>query len=544
MKLSFKLSTFVGLLSATLIFGQSVSFTDKPVDMRFYGHDAQDSGVVTISGTVTTAGVDAISVTIYKNNISYKTVSQNLTYSGGSALFNLAPKIYADTVNYKFEIKAGTTVVATADKVLCGDVFIMSGQSNVCVGEQNLPAYTTPWTRTYNYGSWGNPNQTAYNLAKHVILQAHHPYFEINNGVPGAWLSMFSPPDTVMPGTYTTIWGPLKQSGLNKSVTAVIWHQGEANSLDSIDASKTYDSLFGLLYNGWLRDFPTIQRVYAMQIHTSSGGGMQSVTRETQRKLHTLFSKVETVPTIGVVGPQPPHFSTDGYIEIGDWVFALMQRDIYGSTDTINLDPPNIVAAKFDNGAHTSITLTFCTPVILPADTTVNGVLMSVKDYFYLGGDEVGKIVSSASVDTVRKTLTLILKAPATDNRISYTSTLYPIGGPWLFSPRGIAALAFRLFPISLDTTVTTSAVPAAGKSVLKSALTFNMNNGVLSVSVGFTTPYRLDIVKSNGVVAIQLNGERGTTFQINKNRLPAGLYLLRAIDAAGNKAARLVTWY
>ncbi|MDD5674883.1 MAG: hypothetical protein PHC61_12005, partial [Chitinivibrionales bacterium] len=118
------------LLSAATIFGQSVTFTSKPVDLQFYARDNQDSGAVAVEGSVTSTGTDSISVTVYKNGSLYKRVAQALSYSGGSAPFSIAPKIHAELASYKFEVRAGATLVATADSILCGDAFYVDGQSN------------------------------------------------------------------------------------------------------------------------------------------------------------------------------------------------------------------------------------------------------------------------------------------------------------------------------------------------------------------------------------------------------------------------------
>ncbi|MDD5675109.1 MAG: PA14 domain-containing protein [Chitinivibrionales bacterium] len=81
-------------------------------------------------------------------------------------------------------------------------------------------------------------------------------------------------------------------------------------------------------------------------------------------------------------------------------------------------------------------------------------------------------------------------------------------------------------------------------KSALDNPLSFTINKDVVAVSVGFTDPYRLELVKLSGAVVMAWNGARAATYRVNRKQLPAGLYMLRATDAAGRKFAKLLTWY
>ncbi|MDD5673439.1 MAG: sialate O-acetylesterase [Chitinivibrionales bacterium] len=551
MKRIFILYGFFSVLAAISGFSQTVNFSAKPVDLQFYGRDAQDSGVITIAGTVTSAGVASISATIYKSNVEYKTVSQNLTYSGGSAPFNLTPKIHAELASYKIEIKSGSTVLATADSVLCGDAFLIDGQSNAVFLDQ---PDTCRWIRNLYYGTWQHRGSSPGGIGRKIADKYHIPTFYHNIGVPGSWLSMFTKGDSNVASIYGICLGTFRQAGLVNGLKGILWLQGEANGTDSLGASIVYDTTFTKLCNDWKFDYPNLKKVYIFQTHPGSGnsGAYQGLLRNTQRKFQTKIPFVTTISTTGIIAHENPHYGAAGYNQMGDWLYPLIGRDLCGATDTFDINSPNIIAAKFDNDAHTSLTLQFDVPVLWPPDSTFstyNLGLLSMKDYFYFGDDKTGKVVASGSADTAHHTVTLILKQSATDTTISYTPNAeYPtIGspyeGPCLFSPRGVGALTFYKFPIG-QSLITTSARPPAQNFAVNNALAYKINKDVLSITVGFTTPYRLEIVKPNGAMAMQFSGMSGMTFQINKNRLPAGLYLLRAADAAGHKAAKLLTWY
>ncbi|MDD5674898.1 MAG: PA14 domain-containing protein, partial [Chitinivibrionales bacterium] len=74
--------------------------------------------------------------------------------------------------------------------------------------------------------------------------------------------------------------------------------------------------------------------------------------------------------------------------------------------------------------------------------------------------------------------------------------------------------------------------------------LTYTMANGNLIVTVGFAGAHRLEIVKLNGSIAMQYNGERESVYRITRNSLPPGSYLIQASNAAGTKTVKLLTFY
>ncbi|MDD5673611.1 MAG: hypothetical protein PHC61_05590 [Chitinivibrionales bacterium] len=85
---------------------------------------------------------------------------------------------------------------------------------------------------------------------------------------------------------------------------------------------------------------------------------------------------------------------------------------------------------------------------------------------------------------------------------------------------------------------------PAALKTVERNALTFKMDRESLVVTVGLPGRHRLEIVRPDGSAALRFNGMNSVKYTINRKTLPAGIYMLRATDATGNKFAKLVTWY
>ncbi|MDD5674800.1 MAG: sialate O-acetylesterase, partial [Chitinivibrionales bacterium] len=267
---------------------------------------------------------------------------------------------------------------------------------------------------------------------------------------------------------YTYALWMFQQAGLTNGLSAVIWQQGEANSFDSLNASIGYDTIFTHLCNDWKADYPNLKHVYMFQTHPGCGYNFQNVLRNTQRRCAEHVPFLSVISTTGIVAHDGCHYGQAGYYNMGAWLCPQIGRDLCRSADTLNINSPNIIAAKFDDNAHTILTLQFDVPVILQPDTTSPYGILSVKDFFYLGDDKAGCSVSSASVDTAKHTVTLILKQSSKDSTISYTPnntyTNLPVQinfeGPYIFSTRGIAALTFFKFPISKNL-ITTAVKPA-----------------------------------------------------------------------------------
>jgi hypothetical protein len=77
-------------------------------------------------------------------------------------------------------------------------------------------------------------------------------------------------------------------------------------------------------------------------------------------------------------------------------VYRQVARDFYNSDDKVGIDPPNILKAFFRDEAHTKLVLEFSsagTSLMLPNDTTVQGISASLKEYFYRYGSCIGYII-------------------------------------------------------------------------------------------------------------------------------------------------------
>ncbi|NIT57917.1 MAG: hypothetical protein GWN00_17335, partial [Aliifodinibius sp.] len=140
----------VMILVSINIYSQNINYTKLPSQLQLFPRNSQDSALVQISGTVIVPGYDSIIVEIDTNNVLWSRLSQFLDYSGGDPAFSFSPKIYADTVEFSFEVFLKQGVIQVSDtlvnRVVCGDVYFINGQSNAT---NDGGDFSIPWLRTF-----------------------------------------------------------------------------------------------------------------------------------------------------------------------------------------------------------------------------------------------------------------------------------------------------------------------------------------------------------------------------------------------------------
>ena len=122
------------LAYASLALGQSISFSNNPKHLQLYPRSlTTNTATVKHKGAVNTAGYTSIKIVLLQNGLAVDSVSQALIYVAGNASFDLNNTIVAARNLYTFKCvltsAAGAQVlVAQADSVVCGDVFLIQGQ--------------------------------------------------------------------------------------------------------------------------------------------------------------------------------------------------------------------------------------------------------------------------------------------------------------------------------------------------------------------------------------------------------------------------------
>jgi lysophospholipase L1-like esterase len=464
------------------------TFIEIPQRFQLYPRDEQDSAVVRIAGRVYNNAFDSVYTVVTKNGQFMQRIAKPLLYPKGVAGYELLPKIHAELAEYNVNVylknQEKDTLIATRDSITCGDVYIIDGQSNTVWGGDVYNPYENEYCRSFgltassssmdtlwsrstgnlvsnapNVGGW------AMRLQQRILEEQAMPTCFINGGVGGTIIEAHQRND-VAPYTLTTIYGSLlyrmKKAKVAAAAKAIFWYQGESNSLPG------YYGNFKAMYNDWKEDYPNFKKLYLFQHHMGCGGESSPI-RELQRTIPDSLPEIVQVSVMGINGHDGCHFTTVGYSRIGDMVYRQVARDFYSSTDTIDIDPPNITKAYYRGTKKDEVVLEFSpknSSLIVQKDTVVSGVVASLKDYIYLDNDT--SRIRSFSVEGNK--VILHLRTTFDAGYISYlpdvnynrTEIIYE--GPWLVNARGVGALSFWRFPITDSVTLSTGSIVDVGK--------------------------------------------------------------------------------
>ncbi|MBX7043337.1 MAG: hypothetical protein K1X85_10595 [Ignavibacteria bacterium] len=478
------LTAILILLPSFFIQGETkaavLSYYELPRNLQFYARDEDDSAFVRYSGLLSTSGYDSVYIEVYRNNVLWKRKSNKLNYTSGSAAFSIGQNIYCELAEYKFRlyIKAGSTstLMNTADSLVCGDVYLVAGQSN-SHPTSSYATYKNEFCRSFgvqtaNYnGNNYNPADTAWGLSRadgsvyyfsgpyNVGVWALKLQEMIRNtyGIPTCFINGGRASTTISmnlknasnPTDLSSVYGKLlyrvQKSGLASKVKAIFWYQGES---DGTTAWTNYLSSFRTLYNTWKSDYPNFEKVFLFQTRPCCSEQYASQLREVQRKLPDEFPNIELISTAGIPYYEGCHFGYYGYLELANIVLRPFSYYFYGGTDTLNMRPPNIKAAFFTTPSKNEIAVLFSNSnaASWPADT----LNQRMKDYFYLDG-QTGKVQQgSVSGDTLK----LKLYAASTATKLSYLPTVWNhddslvYEGPFIKNSRRVGVLSFHDYPI------------------------------------------------------------------------------------------------
>ncbi len=525
----------------TTVVVQQAGLSAFPKPYQLYCRNAQDSAAVAVAGSISIPGSDSVSLTIYKNNVKFQRLAQKLQYAGNTAAFAFNPKLHAELSMYKFEIRIDAFLFAAADSVVAGDAFLVEGQSNSCDFSSVAPQ---PYLRTF--GTWsGDAQATASDTAWGIAMTNGHtvngwgmqiakkivdtysvPICLITGGVGGTSIQQHAPSSDL-----STIYGRYRyrilKANLQNGLKWVIWHQGESNQNDA-----AYKTLFLNLCNSWKTDFPGLQRYYLFQIRPGCLGlGLETI-REQQRQIIQGRPDISIMSTTNVPAHDGCHYGPEGYTTFANWMYPLVARDFYKSTDTLRIRPPDIQQATFANSARTRITLRFDQPVLVPTDT-------SIRNAFAMGN--VFTAMDSIKADTVARSLTLFLHSRADSTRLSYVlDTLKGARyeGPWLTNTRGIGALTFYRVPVLDSGTV---GIGAEGH-LAEVAKKLNAVVGPFSIDIRFEGLHTVKVYSLSGNLLMTKQGDGPARYPV-RDQLGKGVYLVRIVTPNFNLKQKMFVY-
>ena len=131
------------------------SQNEQPEDNQFYARDDRNEGTLFYNGTLSTAA-DSVFLKVYADDKIFKTDSRKL---GADKVYAFTVKLKPGLIKYKVEFGTQTgdtaTVVRTVTNLVCGDAYLINGQSNAeATGPNNgtppeSEYFTSEWIRSY-----------------------------------------------------------------------------------------------------------------------------------------------------------------------------------------------------------------------------------------------------------------------------------------------------------------------------------------------------------------------------------------------------------
>ena len=444
---------------------------EKPEDGQFYARNDKDEGLLYYNGKLD-EDADMVFLKLYADD---KLIKTERVKPGADKRYAFTMKLKPGLIKYKVEFGTITggkeTVRHTVTNIVCGDAYIINGQSNALATDtsEQAPAETNEWIRSYgspdnnpaagNVNLWCNPVWKArkgekaelgywgMELAKRLVESQKIPICIINGAVGGTRIDQHQR-NPENPEDLNTIYGRLlwrvRHAKLTHGIRAIIWHQGENDQGADGPTGKygweTYQQYFIELAAGWKTDYPNVRHYYIFQIWPKACAmgvnGSDNMLREVQRTLPSLFSNMSIMSTVGIKPPGGCHYPLAGWAEFARLLQPLIERDFYGKTFSQSITPPNLVKASYTDERRDAIALEFDQPVVWTD---------ALASQFYLDGES-GKVVSGAVNGNV---LTLKLASPVTAQRITYLDSKSWSPTNLLYGVNGIAALTFCNVPIS-----------------------------------------------------------------------------------------------
>ena len=455
---------------------------EKPEDGQFYARDDKGLGTLHYNGTLTDAA-GSVFLKLYAND---KLIKTETAKPAADKSYTLSTQLKPGLIQYKVEFgtKDGgkETVLQTVNDLVCGDAYIIDGQSNALATDtaEQSPPETNQWIRSYGRPSddktaaavnlWCYPVWKAQKgekaelgwwgmeLAKRLVESQKVPVFILNAAAGGTRIDQHLPNPTNRRDTsganpwanpyklYGSLLTRVEGAKLTHGIRAILWHQGE-NDQGSAGPTggygwETYHELFKEMAAAWKTDFPNVKNYYVFQIWPNSCGmggsiGSGDMLREKQRTLPYLFSNMSILSTLGVRPPGGCHYPLEGWAEFARMVQPIIERDHYDFKPTKPITAPNLRKATY--ATDRTIALEFDQPVVW-AD--------ALAGQFYLDGEK--DKVASGSVTGNVLTLTLKLKGKEASaaQKITYLKETAWSQDSLLNGANGLAALTFCEVPI------------------------------------------------------------------------------------------------
>jgi Carbohydrate esterase, sialic acid-specific acetylesterase/Secretion system C-terminal sorting domain/Fibronectin type III domain len=460
----------------------TIVFDRLPADLQLYPRNNINKAQVNIKGKVEDPSIKFISVLIFRNAKQIGYLKQEIispTYN-----FNFNTTINAELAEYDFAVYSfksnlDSGLVVTRKNIVCGDAFLVTGQSNSYNGifdkngEKRPEVYSGEYARSFgvfndpdNYADY-NPADTLWNysnkgnivgmwateLQKLIIENEKIPVCVINGGSGGSSSEYNALRNAQNPTALNTTFGRLlyrtQKAGLINNIKGFFYRQGENEAYgDALNWYKNYD----IIYKNFKIDIPNTRKFYVFQNNIYDFQLFQAGTlRENQRQLQTKYADVKVFSTIGTKQFDGLHYGTEGYKQTANEVFRVVQQDFYSPSNDPNIYPPNIQKAYFLNG-KTELLLEFDEGQELTILETGN-FSDNLKNFFMMS-DGSFPITARAEKNKIYFKLNRASKANGTTFMppfIMSNTYNFPNYNILITNKLGLRPLTFENFPIDID---------------------------------------------------------------------------------------------
>jgi hypothetical protein len=455
--------TFFLFFIAVSAFSQ-VSLTEFPEDMQLFTRNDRDTAFVTVSGEMQSDIYTKAVVKLFEEKRHFATYQKSVT-QGQSFEFSIP--IRAQMKEYGFELwlfnEADSVLAKQAQKVICGDAFILYGQSNAVSYAQYWvlnDSISKKFTRNYIYYFYETHENDGWHdgtfpelgtLGKWFCLDYNRklkiPILLINasfGGVDFKYLMKREPENlTNVHFPYGHMLKRTLESKIDR-IKGFIFLQGESEANSGIGPVREYPGLFDEFMSNLALDFPPIEHFYVYQLGVMNTHALWEAAelREFKRGLPKKYPEITVVPATGFGWWQFDglHYNLDGYKIIGDWLFKSFLAHEKGVKEYETPDLQKLINEK----GKSRLKLIFNQEVYVPDSVDFGYYVNYMKHHFYAGRDW-GFI---DSLETVNKAIYLYYnRLPS--NELTYLPGFYsdpmgrPYGGPFIKNGIGVPALTF-----------------------------------------------------------------------------------------------------
>jgi len=503
--------------NAVSAMGDFIGWIGLYQDLNSPNYEEPEGGWKWVSPTNLNSNYSEIYVDLYKNSSLLETYNPPLSFSNDQASFEINIEINSELSKYSVKTYATNngeaSLIKQADDIVCGDVFIVQGQSNAEAPIYNGSSseYENDFIRVYgngtsssigvvsnnqwyygqgdgNSGEDGNTGQWGLVLAKKLVDELNIPIAIFNGAHGGQPISFFQRPGDYESSTssnYGRLYHRLNKSGLKSFVRGVLWSQGEADSFAGGLTTEEYKTEFENLISYWQEDYPSIEQYYIFQTRDCNCGtslfGRVKI-KEAQRQLAVDNANISIMPTTGMTTHSDNcHYPfTNGYEKFGTRIFKPVLSNIYSVEYSEEINAPMVTDIQLSNGSGLNIIITTDAISLMTNTQNSETLLEKISEDFVLTN---ANNVSIIGVEVQANTIVLMLDGDPGDNaKISLYGRHDDLEDN-ITNTAGIELVCFGNYCISGDCNQSPSGV--SNDEDKKPAIVFQENDDGGSVSSG-----------------------------------------------------------